>query len=68
MKKAASIGDIGCAAAVKVIHEGGTELEAAADAEYAMRKAGSEKPSFDTIVVSGLNSAFPAWSCNPQNH
>ena len=50
MKKAASIGEYNCAAAVKAIHEGGTELEAAADAEYAMRKARlHEKTFFDTI-------------------
>jgi len=59
MKKAAQIGDIGFTAAEKAIHECATELDVAAEAEYAMRKAGSEHPSFETIVVSGNNSAFP---------
>lgn len=38
---------------------GRTEIEVAADLEYRMRKAGSERVSFDTIVASGPNSAKP---------
>lgn len=38
---------------------GRTELQVAADLEYRMRKLGSERPSFDTIVASGPNSAKP---------
>ncbi|MDU0477793.1 aminopeptidase P family protein [Staphylococcus chromogenes] len=38
---------------------GRTEMEVAADLEYRMRKLGSERPSFDTIVASGPNSAKP---------
>lgn len=36
-----------------------TEIEVAAELEYFMKKNGSEKPSFDTIAVSGTASALP---------
>ena len=36
-----------------------TETEVAAELEYYMKKNGSEKPSFDTICVSGSNSSRP---------
>lgn len=42
-----------------VVAAGQTELAIAADLEYRMRKAGAERPSFDTIVASGPNSAKP---------
>ena len=38
---------------------GRTERDIAADLEYRMRKLGAERPSFDTIVASGPNSAKP---------
>lgn len=38
---------------------GRTERDVAADLEYRMRKLGAERPSFDTIVASGPNSAKP---------
>lgn len=38
---------------------GRTERDVAAELEYLMRKAGAERPSFDTIVASGENSAKP---------
>ena len=38
---------------------GRTERDVAADLEYRMRKLGAERPSFDTIVASGPNSAMP---------
>lgn len=38
---------------------GRTEREVAADLEYRMRLGGGERPSFDTIVASGPNSAKP---------
>lgn len=38
---------------------GRTERDVAAELEYLMRKAGAERPSFDTIVASGPNSAKP---------
>jgi Xaa-Pro aminopeptidase len=38
---------------------GRTELEIAADLDGAIRKAGFERPAFDTIVASGENAARP---------
>lgn len=38
---------------------GRTEREVAADLEFRMRIAGADRPSFDTIVASGPNSALP---------
>lgn len=38
---------------------GRTEREVAADVDAALRRAGFEKPAFDTIVAAGLNSAYP---------
>jgi len=59
MISAAMIGDIGMKAAIKASVPGATGLEIAAEAEYAMKKAGSTAPSFPTISVSGPNSALP---------
>lgn len=36
-----------------------TEIEVALELEYGMRKFGAEKPSFDTIAVSGTASSRP---------
>lgn len=41
------------------IAAGRTEMEVAADLEYRMRRKGAERPSFDSIVASGPNSAKP---------
>jgi len=38
---------------------GRTEREVAGDIDSAIRRAGFEKPAFDTIVATGLNSAYP---------
>lgn len=42
-----------------VLHPEMTEIEAAAELEYRMKKKGSLKPSFDTIAVSGTASSSP---------
>lgn len=44
---------------LKVINYDMTEIEVAAELEYYMKKNGSEKPSFDTICVSGTASSRP---------
>ena len=41
------------------LRAGRSEIEVAADLEYRMRLKGAERPSFDTIVASGPNSAKP---------
>ena len=43
----------------KTINYGMTEIEVAAELEYYMKKNGSQKPSFDTICVSGTASSRP---------
>ena len=44
---------------VSVLRHDMTEIEVAAELEYIMKKNGSEKPSFDTIAVSGSASSRP---------
>ena len=44
---------------LKVINYDMTETEVAAELEYYMKKHGSDKPSFDTIAVSGTASSRP---------
>lgn len=41
------------------IREGITEIEAAADLEYRLRKAGADSLSFGTILASGTNGSKP---------
>jgi Xaa-Pro aminopeptidase len=43
----------------EVIRAGRTELEMAADIDWRLKRAGFEKPAFETIVASGPNSALP---------
>ncbi len=44
---------------LSMIHPDMTEVEVAAELEYAMRRGGAEGISFDTIAVSGTLSACP---------
>ncbi|TFG07122.1 MAG: aminopeptidase P family protein [Promethearchaeota archaeon] len=59
MKSAAKLGELGFKTIYDTIQEGMSEEELAAEAEYEMRKAGSEGTSFDTIVAAGEQSAYP---------
>ncbi len=59
MKEAARLAIIGLQAAVGEARPGMTELELAAEIEYAMRSAGSERHAFDIIVVSGKRTSYP---------
>ena len=43
----------------EVVRAGRTELEMAADIDWRLKRAGFEKPAFETIVASGPNSALP---------
>ncbi len=53
MKKAAEMADAGMRAALEAVKPGITEIEIAGEAEYAMRKEGSEGLAFGTMVASG---------------
>lgn len=59
MQQAAHIGDLAFEHVVSMMKPGMTELEAAAEIEYAMKKHGAQRPSFDTIVAAGPNGAMP---------
>jgi len=63
IRKAAELTDHGARAAAEAIKPGMREFEVAAEVEYAMRKLGSEGTAFDTIVASGLSSAYPHGGC-----
>ena len=56
MKKTAHVAELGMMAAADALIAGATENDVAAEAEYAMRKAGSERLAFLTFVNSGERS------------
>lgn len=64
MRKAAELTDEGMRAAFETIKTGLREFEIAAEIEYAMRRLGSGGVAFDTIVASGIRSAFPHGGCS----
>lgn len=53
LRNSASIADEAMKAALAAVRAGVTEIEIAAEAEYVMRKLGSERPAFGTFVASG---------------
>lgn len=53
MRKAAMLADQAMNAALKAVQPGVTEIDVAAEAEYAMRRSGAEKTAFGTFVASG---------------
>ncbi|SEH21099.1 M24 family metallopeptidase [Selenomonas sp. KH1T6] len=59
IRKACEIADKAFAEVLSFIRPGVTELAVAARLENAMRENGSEKPSFTTIVASGLRGSLP---------
>ena len=63
MRKAGELTSEGMKVAYEVIKPGIKEYEAAAENEYTMRRKGSWGTAFDTIVASGVRSAFPHGGC-----
>jgi Xaa-Pro dipeptidase len=63
MRKAGELTSEGMKAAYETIKPGVREYEVAAEIEYAMRKNGSWGTAFETIVASGVRSAFPHGGC-----
>ncbi|MCL2358480.1 Xaa-Pro peptidase family protein [Candidatus Bathycorpusculum sp.] len=59
IREACRIADEGIKAAAQTIKAGVTEREVATEAEYAMRKAGSDGVAFETIAVCGVCCAYP---------
>ena len=64
MRKAGELTSEGMKAAYEVLAPGMKEYEVAAEIEYAMRKRGSYGMAFETIVASGVCSAFPHSGCS----
>ncbi len=59
LAKAEAIGDAAFSDLLGVIRPGMTELKAAAELEYLMKKHGARGFSFDTIMASGEHSSMP---------
>ena len=59
LREAARLTDIGFAAALAFMRAGVTEVDVALELERAMRAAGADGPSFETIVASGTRGAMP---------
>ncbi|MBN1245583.1 aminopeptidase P family protein [Candidatus Bathyarchaeota archaeon] len=64
MRKAAELTSEGMRVAYETVAAGMREYEVAAEIEYAMRKQGSSGTAFETIVASGVCSAFPHGGCS----
>jgi Xaa-Pro dipeptidase len=64
MRKAGELTSEGMRVAREVLAAGVKEYEVAAEIEYAMRKLGSSGVAFETIVSSGVSSAFPHGGCS----
>lgn len=63
LRKAGVITSAGMQAAYETIRSGVTEIEVAAEIEYTMRKKGGWGTGFETIVASGIRSAYPHGGC-----
>ena len=63
MRKAGELTTNGMKAAYEAIRPGIREYEVAMEIEYAMRRGGSYGTAFETIVASGVRSAFPHGGC-----
>lgn len=59
IKKSQEISDKAFEETLPLFYEGVTEKEIKAELEYHMAKYGSEKPSFDTIVLFGNHTSLP---------
>ncbi len=64
IRYAYKIAEAGMKRVVEVLREGVTEREVVAEAEYVMRKMGSEGTGIDTMVASGVEHTRPI-VCNP---
>jgi Xaa-Pro dipeptidase len=58
MKRAAEVADKGIMAAVNAVKAGASEIDVAAEAEYAMRRAGAMRYGSSTFVDSGPHSIY----------
>ena len=65
IEKAQSITDAAFAELLSVLSPNMTEIEVAAELEYRMRRLGADGVAFDTIAVSGSQSALPHGTPRP---
>jgi len=63
MRKAGELTSEGMRVAYETIRPGVKEYEVAGEIEYAMRKCGCWGTAFETIVASGVRSAYPHGGC-----
>ena len=61
IREACRLATIGMQTAKEIIWLGAKEKDAAAEIEYAMRKAGSDGIAFETIVASGPTLSLSSW-------
>lgn len=59
MKQAVALVEEVLAQGLKQVKIGMREIELVAELEYLMKKLGADGPSFDTMVLSGTNTALP---------
>ena len=59
IRQACAVADKAFAEILNFVRAGIREVEVAAELEYFMRKFGSERAAFDTIVASGVRSSLP---------
>jgi Xaa-Pro aminopeptidase len=59
LKQNLMITELGYHYIIRMVEEGKTEIEIAAELEYFLRKKGAVSTSFDTIVASGERTALP---------
>jgi len=64
LRRAAKLTSEGMRVASEAVAAGMKEYEVAAEIEYAMRKQGSSGTAFETIVASGVCSAYPHGGCS----
>ncbi|MED0656105.1 M24 family metallopeptidase [Anoxybacillus ayderensis] len=59
LRQAAELADFGVDVGVRALKEGKTELDIIATIEYELKKRGVRAMAFDTMVLTGTNSAHP---------
>jgi Xaa-Pro dipeptidase len=64
LRRAAELTSEGMRVAREAVAAGAKEYQVAAEIEYAMRKRGSSGTAFETIVASGVYSAYPHGGCS----
>jgi Xaa-Pro aminopeptidase len=64
LRRAAELTSEGMRVAREAVAAGVKEYQVAAEIEYAMRKRGSSGTAFETIVASGVYSAYPHGGCS----